>query len=454
MKQKRGFSELISTLGPGLLYAGAAVGVSHLVQSTKAGAGFGFSLIWVVLLANVIKYPFFEAGPRYATATGESLIEGYRRIGWLPLLVFVLFTLGTMLIIQSAVTIVTAGLAKYMIISTGIDSPMIGEWDLGRLFWGKDMVVDPVTGAEVWTISNWKLSARILLICGTLLTIGRYKLLDRAMKVIILILSVTTVFALMIALFGDFPKAAGAMQPFNWADKAAIVAVIIPLVGWMPAPIDIAIWHSVWTLEKKKERGGKLRLKDSLLDFRIGYWGTTVLAVLFVSLGALIIFGSGQQIAPTAGAFAQQLIDMYASALGEWARPVIAIAAFTTMFSTTLTCLDAFPRVLKRATELFVPKTRFLERTNLLYWGWITLVIAGTVFILGNHLKSMAAMVDLATTMSFLTAPVLAMFNYMAVSGKHMPPHARPGTALRYLSLLGLVFLYLFAAYFVYVRFF
>ena len=46
-------------LGPGLLFAGAAIGVSHLVQSTRAGADFGWGLLWALLLANLMKYPFF-----------------------------------------------------------------------------------------------------------------------------------------------------------------------------------------------------------------------------------------------------------------------------------------------------------------------------------------------------------------------------------------------------------
>jgi len=33
--------KIIKKLGPGLLFAGAAIGVSHLVQSTRAGADFG-----------------------------------------------------------------------------------------------------------------------------------------------------------------------------------------------------------------------------------------------------------------------------------------------------------------------------------------------------------------------------------------------------------------------------
>ena len=60
---------MIKKLGPGLLFAGAAIGVSHLVQSTKAGAEFGFGLIWALILSNIFKYPFFLYGPKYAAAT-------------------------------------------------------------------------------------------------------------------------------------------------------------------------------------------------------------------------------------------------------------------------------------------------------------------------------------------------------------------------------------------------
>lgn len=445
---KGGIREILGILGPGLLYAGAAVGVSHLVQSTRAGAGFGFSLIWVVVLANVIKYPFFEAGPRYATATGESLIEGYRRQGWIPPIIFILFTLGTMLVIQAAVTIVTAGLAGYALEALDIATIELFGYDLGHVLWGKSQNVE-----GEWVISSWKLSARLLAVCGLVLAIGRYKLLDRIMKFIILILSITTVFALVFGLFGGRFGEIGAAEGFNWGDTSAIVAVIIPLVGWMPAPIDIAIWHSVWSLEKQKEEGGKGSLRASLLDFRVGYWGTALLAVMFVALGALIIFGTGVPIAGSAGAFSRQLIEMYAAALGNWAKPLIAVAALTTMFSTTLTCLDAFPRVLKRSTELFIRPTPQMERRNMLYWVWISLVALGTTYLLANHLKSLFGMVDLATTLSFLTAPFLALFNILAVNGKHMPPEARPGPRMRVLSYFGLIFLFLFAAYFLLARF-
>ena len=73
--------KLWAYVGPGMLMAGAAVGTSHIVQSTRAGTDFGFQLLTLVLLINLLKYPFFEYGHRYAIATGENLLDGYKRMG-------------------------------------------------------------------------------------------------------------------------------------------------------------------------------------------------------------------------------------------------------------------------------------------------------------------------------------------------------------------------------------
>ncbi|MFG0312954.1 MAG: divalent metal cation transporter, partial [Phycisphaerales bacterium] len=53
---------MLQAIGPGILLAGAAIGASHLIQSPRAGAGFGFGMLGVLLLACVTKYPFLEFG--------------------------------------------------------------------------------------------------------------------------------------------------------------------------------------------------------------------------------------------------------------------------------------------------------------------------------------------------------------------------------------------------------
>ena len=139
-------NDILKKLGPGLLFAGAAIGVSHLVQSTKAGADFGLGLIWALIIANIFKYPFFQYGPKYALSSGESVLKGYKKLSRNILIVYFFLTIATMFSIQTAVTIVTAGIAKSM---------------SGGLF-----------SIEVWTVL-------ITIFCSLLLIIGKYKTLDR-----------------------------------------------------------------------------------------------------------------------------------------------------------------------------------------------------------------------------------------------------------------------------------
>ena len=107
--------KFLRKLGPGLLFAGSAIGVSHLVQSTKAGANFGFGLFWALITINIIKFPFFQFGPRYAAATGENLLEGYKKLGKVFLKIYMILSFATMFTIQTAVTVVTAAIALSLI---------------------------------------------------------------------------------------------------------------------------------------------------------------------------------------------------------------------------------------------------------------------------------------------------------------------------------------------------
>ena len=102
--------ERLRAVGPGILFAGACIGVSHLVQSTRAGAGYGFDLLWAVALVLIFKYPFFQYAHRYTVATGECLLDGYRRLGGWALGLFMLVVVGSSFITLAAVTVVTAGL--------------------------------------------------------------------------------------------------------------------------------------------------------------------------------------------------------------------------------------------------------------------------------------------------------------------------------------------------------
>lgn len=391
--------KFLQKLGPGLLFAGAAIGVSHLVQSTKAGANFGFGLLWALLLINLIKYPFFQFGPRYAAATGESLLEGYKKLGKGVLKAYALLTIATMFTIQTAVTIVTAGIAS-------------------SLFGGG-------ISMEIWTVI-------ILAICFVILLIGKYALLDKMMKIIIIILSITTLIAVATA-FGNSEEVSIWVQILPKTE--AEIIFLIAFMGWMPAPLDVSIWHSLWAIQKKKEV--KLfNAKTALLDFNIGYLGTIVLGVGFLMLGGLVMYGTGQTFSDNGGEFSLQLIEMYTKNLGDWSYIIIGIAALTTMFSTTLTTLDASPRAMNKTLELILNKP--LKNG---YTSWLILLILGTIAIFFFFLSEMGSLIKIATILSFITAPFYALMNYLLICSTHTPKSWQPSKTMHVLSILGILFL-------------
>jgi len=402
----------LAAVGPGILFAGAAIGVSHLVQSTRAGAGYGFGLLWAVLLVLLCKYPFFEYAHRYTVATGESLLEGYARLGRWALVAFMVVVVVSSFITTAAVTVVTAGL-------------------MGAL-----LDID---------LSLTLLSLILLLVILGVLALGHYHLLDRGMKVMVLVLGVLTLVAVGMA-FAHGPAGDPHFRaPSIWTFGG--LTFLLALMGWMPAPLDIGAWSSLWVLEKDRETISPVTMDSALFDFNLGYFAASILAVAFLSFGALIMFGTGTEFSGSGIVFSHQLVEMYTSALGGWSRWLISLVAFITMFSTTITVVDGYSRTLARGLGLLVaPATG--SHTRL----YAFLLAAAALLIIAVFMSSMKALVDVVTLLAFLTAPLVAILNFLVVRQPQVPVEHRPGRLMTGLSWVGLVFLSGFSLVWIWVR--
>jgi Mn2+/Fe2+ NRAMP family transporter len=408
------------TFGPGLLWAATAIGVSHLVQSTRAGAEAGFSLVWIVLLALVVKYPFFEYGPRYAAATRESLVDGYMRLGRWAVWVYLLITLATAVIIQSAIALFTAFLFTRAL---GVD----------------------------WSVAL--MGGAVLAGCGLLLWIGRFRALDVTIKVVLLALAGCTVVGALLAL----PQAADVSWrpwPLENGGRVVTFAFILALAGWMPSAIDISVWSSLWTLAKDRAAGVRTTVPEALLDFRVGYAGTGLIALAFLTLGAAVMHASGESFSGAGTAFSLQLVNLYAGALGEWSRPIITIAVVTVMFSTILAVMDGFPRAIARSIHVLrlemTSGRSGGEQEGPGYWVALVVLAALTWVVLRFFTGNLTTMIDFATIVSFITAPVLGWLNLRVISSDHVPVEHRPGAAMRAFSRVGLFLMAGTAAVFVF----
>jgi len=398
------FKGFLKVLGPGLLFAGTSIGVSHVVQSTRAGANYGFALLWAVIFANIFKFPFFEFAPRYVVATGEHLLKGYWRLGKWAFYLFFILSLCTMFPIQSAVTLVTTGLFANLL---------------------------------HWSLPPVLLSAIILIICCTILLMGKYPLLDKLMKIMIIVLGVSTVLALSAAVLHGSRAQPEFSQQFVW--NLSGISFLVALMGWMPTTLEISVWHSFWTAERKKQTNHDPSMDHAIFDFHLGYWGTMVMAIFFLSLGALVMYGTGEAFSNSAVKFTGQVITLYTNALGSWSYWIIVVAAATTMFSTTICCLDAFPRVIREAAIIIWPSLE--QHRERIYLIWIILISVVSTVIIGVYVNSMKTLIDFATTLAFLATPVFAYINLRTVTSDHMPEGTKPSKRLIAFSWICLVFL-------------
>lgn len=412
------YERFFRLLGPGLLYAGAAIGVSHLVQSTRAGADFGFELMGVLLVTNIFKYPFFEMGSRYVWAKGGNLVEAYATAGKWILLLFLAMTIITMIPVQAALTLVTAGLSNHVF-------------------------------GTAW--SDLTMSAVIAGLTLIFLTLGKFKLLDHLIKMVILLLTISTMAAVAMAI-GRWQEPLLTAHVFDWSNRSHIL-FLVAFIGWMPAPVDIVVWTSIWSQAKFDKLGFRPTLREVLLEYRIGYFGTMIVAAFFLALGALVMHGTGESMPAGGAAFAGKLVNMYTQTIGNWAYPVIALAALTTMFSTTITVMDAYPRTIVECTrQLFKNKPE--ANTQRQYFFWMLVLSIGSLILLIHSGPSMRTMVDLATSISFVTAPFLAYLNYRIIYSDAVDAAYRPGWLLKIWAWIGLLLLSGFTLFYLYVLLF
>ena len=400
---------LLKTLGPGILIACAAIGGSHLVWATRAGAEYGWTLLGLVLLANFLKFPFFYFGQHYTASTGESLLSGYKRQGPIYLKTFIAINLLTGSINIAAVGMLTASLSM----------PFLGFLNLELTH----------------------LTILIFLILSGILYFGNYAVLDRLSKWIILILTACTVLAVVLALLNQNPTTAIVTKTEINPYTLTSLAFIVSLLGWMPAPIDLSTWSSLWMHSREAQTQHKASPKEVVIDFSIGYGITTILACLFLALGALTLFETGAEIPQSGIQFSKQFIELYTSSIGAFAKPIIIIAAFFTMLSTTLTCLDGYPRSL--ATSFLLLKdasstTNPVKKKHYSLMLVIYALVASLILLL--FVKNLMSLLSFAATVAFLSSPILAWINLKVMTGSNVSPKHQPATWIKIISYIGIAF--------------
>ena len=369
-----------------------------------------------MIIANLLKYPFFEFGSRYANATGKSIIDGYKEIGNWALWCYTLITLGSMFFVCAAVGKVTTGFLQnlFQLDSMGINS----------------------TTANILVFG----------VCGSLLIIGRFKILDGLIKIIGIVLLISTLAAFILCIFNGPVNQSVSYEFFSMESSA--IAFLIPLMGWMPTAVDLSSWNSLWTIEKIKLSGYHPKLKETLFDFNFGYITSAFLSICFVTLGAFLIYGTDTEIAKQGHLFAHQVIQLYTQVFGSWSYIIISSCTFSIMFGTCIAVFDGYARATKRIIELFGERNESKTSKKSYPIAVITLIVGSFILIeIFSSRGDFSILVNLATIISFLVAPVIAIFNHYLVT-KKIDEDFKPSLWLKTLSYLGIFYLIGFSVFF------
>ncbi|MEL6554953.1 MAG: hypothetical protein AAFQ63_16030 [Cyanobacteria bacterium J06621_11] len=424
----------LAQLGPGLLMAGAAIGVSHLVQSTRAGAMYGWGALIFVLLANLMKYPFYEYGHRYAAASGRNLIQAYREQGYLFFIPFLVISAISAVGSFAVDAFVAAMLLQYLYFST---------------------------------VSATTLAIGVLLFCWALIAIGRYRLFEQITKWCVIFLSLATVAAVVMAVataiapqFSPQVLDYAATHPtsstlevvsatqtpksqiFSWEALPFLIA----FMGWMPGGLELSIWQSLWVQADGQDSGEATSLAAASFDFNFGYVLTVVLACLFLVLGTLTLPEQGMAAEPAQ--FAGQLVGMYTQYIGQWAKPVIGLCAIAAIFSTTFTVVDAFPRTLEAGLQELAPSLKGSDFP-------IRQAIALTIITLAALLLTLFTagfepLINTITIIAFVAAPFYAWLNMRSIAT--LAKEKQPQSWLSTLATIGLIYLSGFSLLFITIK--
>lgn len=404
---KGGLAKFWDSLGPGLLFAATSVGVSHLVNSTRAGAIYGLGMFFVIILANALKYPFFRFSSHYVGATGHSLLTGYRRLS--PAAVW------------------------YFIIAV---SPLyfIGVTILSRIAAG---LVIALFGVP---LSEPVLSTLIVVAGTSFVLFGRYHWLEAFNKWLVLALTVITVITTIIVL----PEVPWSLYPDTAPPVSlATVLFVVAVIGYMPSPMEVSVLHSLWSVAKRKDEHDQEARGSNLRDFNIGYIGTVFLALCFLFMGAAVMHANGIKPEANAVKFSAQLIGLYSTALGHWAGWLAGTAALVTIVTSLLTVIDGGPRSIVAALRTGtghhdVPDFRSLDKTRGYFWFTCLVAVVAILFI-NIFDEAFTVVLDFGAGVSFTIGTVIAILNHLVVFGKDLAPEDRPGNAMRIWSLVAIV---------------
>ena len=250
-------------IGPGLILTAGIVGTGELVITPHVAAENGFALLWLIIIGCVVKvFVQVELG-RYAVATNTptlrmlDLFPGPRwRVGWMVWLFFPVF-----IAMISVIGGMLGGIAQVFIMM-GVDLP--------------PKVITAAMGLSLVLI----------------LAVGRYSLVERFSVGLVILFTISTIFALGALQLTEFKITAANLLEGLQFKLPANFSVAFAALGIIGVGAAELIYYPYWCLEKGY--AARVGPRDASWLQRVQGWMRVMKIDAFASLllytGATVVF--------------------------------------------------------------------------------------------------------------------------------------------------------------------
>ena len=290
------FWEYVRSFGPGLVVVLTWLGAGDIVEMSVAGGQYGYSLMWVLVLAVVMRFLFVSMIARYQLCNqhGESVLDGLVRLhrGYAPVLLVTAVLMGHLY-------------GSYM--TRGIGEACRNVTQVG----------------EVW---HWALLCNVLALC--LIFQPAYRRVETVFKIFLALLSVSFIgTAIWVG-----PNPAGILRGLyavEMPDQSGSFGPLLIATGMIGA-VGGSLMNLVYPyfLEAKGWRGAQYR-KVQFYDFLLAMVVMVVLNLAIWTLGAELLYGTESEITSM-----DDLPRLLTTVLPRGGRVLFYVGIFSAVFTS------------------------------------------------------------------------------------------------------------------------
>ncbi|WP_228547326.1 Nramp family divalent metal transporter [Nonlabens antarcticus] len=284
--------KIFKNIGPGTLVAAAFIGPGTITICTKGGATYGYSLLWAMLLSMVATIVLQEMAARLGLITGNGLSK----------------------IVRNKLENKTARIAMILL--------MISAIFIGNAAYEAGNISGGVIGIQVLTSAAWYHPLIIGLCAFILLFIGNYKILEKVLIGMVLLMGISFV-AVAVAIKPDFNLILDGLLSPSFEDDQLLL--ILGLIGTTVVPYNLFLHASLVKEKWKHNTDLKYARWDTIISVNLG--GIVSMAIIIAATGL-----QGQGISSPAD-LAMSLEPIY----GRFSSSVFAVGIIAAGITSAIT---------------------------------------------------------------------------------------------------------------------